>query len=167
MPTDQDRTSLLRASAHAFSHALINPPAPSELLSRYFTSTPTIHEHGPSWASTQLPFLGRRFHGAHECATYFETLSSTLKMQLRGDSFPGPEGFVVDADANTVTVVGSGVFESTRTGRSWEERFVWVLGGWDDQGRVGTWDVWADPLSAWCAVQEGEVEGWGKGERRS
>lgn len=64
----------------------------------------------------------------------------------------------------TVTVVGKGTFESVKTGRKWDEEFVYVLGGWDEEGRFERWEIWADPLSAWVAVGEGEVEGWAKGE---
>ncbi|KAL0257496.1 hypothetical protein SLS55_008310 [Diplodia seriata] len=64
----------------------------------------------------------------------------------------------------TVTVVGRGTFESVQTGRKWREEFVYVLGGWDEEGRFERWEIWADPLSAWVAVGEGEVEGWPKGE---
>lgn len=57
-----------------------------------------------------------------------------------------------DGGRGVVSVVGRGRFESVRTGRGWEEEFIWRLGGWDEEGRVGTWEVWADPLSAWVAV---------------
>lgn len=63
-----------------------------------------------------------------------------------------------------VTVVGRGTFESVKTGRKWEEEFVYVLSGWDGEGKFASWEIWADPLSAWLAVQEEEeVEGWAKG----
>lgn len=71
---------------------------------------------------------------------------------------------MVDADADggkgVVSVVGKARFESVRTGRGWEEEFIWRLGGWDEEARVGRWEIWADPLSAWVAVGEkGEGEG--------
>lgn len=161
----ENRTPTLRHTAHAFCTALLNPPPPSTLLIRFFTPTPTIHEHGPPWATPRLPFLGRPFTGRAECESYFALLSATLRMHLDEGSFPGPEGFVVDEGAGEVSVRGRGTFESVGTGRRWREEFVYVLGGWDGEGtKFGRWEVWADPLSAWVAVQEDEVEGWGRGE---
>lgn len=42
--------------------------------------------------------------------------------------------------------------------KSWEEDFVYRLSGFDEEGRIGHWEIWADPLSAWDAVGDGEVE---------
>lgn len=80
-------------------------------------------------------------------------------MHMTKDTFPGPEGFIVDADAvvegedgrGAVSVVGKAKFESMKTGKSWE-KFIYRLSGFDDVGRIGHWEVWADPLSAWEAV---------------
>ncbi|KAK8066336.1 hypothetical protein PG997_013083 [Apiospora hydei] len=174
--TTADRSSVLRSCAHAFCQALISPPSPKELLSEFFipdppggeVSRPTIHEHGPSWATKQLPFLGKSFTGGQACEEYFAVLSDTLKMHLGPDSFPGLEGFVVDEAQNQVCVVGKGRFESFRTGRSWDEQFAYVLSGWDEQGKkLGRWDIWADPLSAWAAVAEDDMDGWKRGSTGS
>ncbi|KAF2999949.1 hypothetical protein E8E14_002134 [Neopestalotiopsis sp. 37M] len=168
----QERYSLLRSQAHAFCQALLSPPPPEELVKEFFIpeangKNPTIREHGPSWATVYLPFLGRDFVGFHSSIEYFELLSRTLKMHLDKDSFPGEDGFVVDADANRVAVVGKGKFESVETGRSWDEKFSYVLSGWDEEGKLGRWDIWADPLSAWAAVSDEDINGWHKGEHRS
>jgi hypothetical protein len=170
--TLKDRQSFLRNRAHAFCQALISPPAPPELLKEFFIpeskgQNPTIREHGPSWATVYLPFLGRDFVGYDASIEYFSLLSQSLKMHLNEDSFPGEDGFVVDVDANKVSVVGKGKFESVEMGRSWEETFSYVLSGWDEDGRMGRWDIWADPLSAWAAVSEQDINGWRKGEHRS
>lgn len=73
---------------------------------------------------------------------------------------------MVDAEADggqgVVSVVGRAEFRSVRTGRGWVEEFIWRLGGWDVEGRVGRWEIWADPLSAWVAVG-GKGEGEGQG----
>ncbi|ORY71153.1 uncharacterized protein BCR38DRAFT_479672 [Pseudomassariella vexata] len=170
--TGAARTTLLRTHAHAFCQSLLSAPPPRELLSQHFIPDskdrkPTIFEHGPSWATSRLPFLGREFIGVDECEKYFTVLSETLKMKLSKGSFPSVDGFVVDAEKNEVCVVGKGRFESVSTGRSWEEQFSYVLGGWDEQGKLGNWHIWADPLSAWVALGEEDIEGWGKGEHRS
>ncbi|GME34021.1 uncharacterized protein K452DRAFT_283098 [Neofusicoccum parvum] len=162
----KEKQARMRHTARAFTTALLAAPPPSTLLSRFFTPTnPSIHEHGPAWSTAALPFLGRPFVGAAACESYFTLLSASLKMALDERSFPGEEGFVVDGEAATVAVRGRGAFESVATGRRWREEFVYVLGGWDGRGeRFASWDVWADPLCAWVAVQEGEVEGWPRGE---
>lgn len=170
--TTKDRSSVLRSRAHAFCQALISPPATADLLKEFFIpeangNNPTIREHGPSWVTVHLPFLGRDFVGVDASYEYFELLSQSLKMHLDEDSFPGADGFVVDAEANKVVVVGKGKFESVTTGRSWDEKFSYVLSGWDEDGRLGRWDIWADPLSAWAAMSESDIDGWKPGEHRS
>ncbi|KAF2253590.1 hypothetical protein BU26DRAFT_515917 [Trematosphaeria pertusa] len=155
-PQQQQRTTLLRQTSHAFCQALLSPPTPTTLLSTYFTSStpssPQITEHGPAWATSRLPFLGKTFTGVQGCEEYFQLLSATLEMQLPADAFPGPEGFIVDAEAGMVSVVGKGRFMSKKTGRGWEETFVYRFSGFDGEGRIGWWEIWADPLSAWEAV---------------
>jgi hypothetical protein len=165
------RRELLRSRAHAFCQSLVSPPMPEELLKEYFTpgvkdTSPVIREHGPSWVTTHLPFLGRDFLGVDACVEYFDLLAASLRMHLDKSSFPGLESFTVDADLGRVSVVGKGRFESTETKRSWEEKFTYVLSGWDEQGRMGRWDIWADPLSAWAAISETDIDGWKKGEHR-
>ena len=171
------RAATMRARAHAFCQALADPPAARELIAEYMVpepsgrgARPTIHEHGPAWARGALPFLGRDFAGARACEEYFAALGATLRMELdAAASFPGPEGFAVDAaDGGRVAIAGRGTFASVATGRRWDERFAYILSGWDEAGRrFARWDVWADPLSAWAAVGEADVDGWKKGEHRS
>ena len=79
-------------------------------------------------------------------------LGEVLEMELPDDAFPGPEGFIVDAEAGMVSVVGQGRFASKKTGKGWEEQFIYRFSGFDGEGRIGHWEIWADPLSAWEAV---------------
>lgn len=169
----QTRTVQLRNRAQAFASVFLDLPSnpPPQILSTHFSSHPVVHEHGPSWAQSHLPFLGKTFSGHDACLTYFELLGSTLAFEPLEDSFPGAKGFVVDPEARgegdggdqwgggkgVVTVVGKGRFKAVGTGQGWEERFVWVLSGFDEEGRIGRWDVWADPLSASLAVKGEEV----------
>jgi len=51
-----------------------------------------------------------------------------------------------------VTVVGTGTFASIKTGKEWSEKFIYRFSGFDREGRIGHWEIWADPLSAWVAV---------------
>lgn len=150
--------------------ALVSSPPANHLLSTYFVSHgPRITEHGPQWATARLPFLGRQFAGTQQCEEYFTLLSETLTMDLDEGSFPAKTEFVVDATAGStavggdedkllagaggvVSVVGRGKFASLRTGKAWQEQFIYRLSGFDEEGRIGHWEIWADPLSAWVAV---------------
>jgi len=152
---------MLRKYAHAFCMALRN----SEFNAHDFVSTffipgeeARITEHGPGWARKSLPFMGQSFTGRDGCVQYFEALAQTLNMTLPADAFPPDEELVVDADAvvegphqGAVCVTGKGKFESKETGWSWNEKFIYKLSGFDDDGRVTHWEIWADPLSAWSA----------------
>lgn len=167
----EDRSSILRSRAHAFCRALVSPPPPPELLAEFFipeteAGSPSIREHGPSWATAHLPFLGRDFVGVGACEEYFVLLSAALKMDLDKDSFPGEEGFAVDAERNRVSVIGRGRFESVATGRSWDEKFIYLLSGWDGEGRMAKWEIWADPLSAWAAISDVDINGWKQGDHQ-
>lgn len=81
-------------------------------------------------------------------------LGDVLEMQLPKDAFPGAEGYIVDAEAGMVSVVGKGRFVSKKTGKGWNEEFIYRFSDFDEQGRFGWWEIWADPLSAWEAVGE-------------
>lgn len=172
----QTRRSVLQHRAQAFCSAFLdlsnNPP--EKLLSEHFTPTnPKITEHGPSWATKRLPFLGRTFTGKDECLSYFKLLSKTLGFIPNKDTFPtSKDGFIVDDLASVasrggpehsgmglgwdgrgaVSVVGKAKFKAVKTGKEWEEEFIYRLSGFDEEGKVGHWEVWADPLSAWVAV---------------
>lgn len=160
MAAAETRSAILRNTTYDFCKALLSPPpSPADLLAAYFTNTsgtPNITEHGPAWASSRLPFLGKTFTSREGCEEYFQVLGETLEMELPDDAFPGPEGFVVDAECEggrgMVSVVGKGRFRSKKTGRGWSEEFVYRFSGFDAEGRIGHWEIWADPLSAWEAV---------------
>jgi hypothetical protein len=149
------RSSALRQTTHAFCHALISPPAPSDLLSKYFSSSPKITEHGPEWSRSRLPFLAKTFAGREGCEEYFQIMTDVLEMNLPDDAFPEADGgFIVDALSGMVSVVGKGTFTSKKTGRGWNEQFIYRFSEFDEKGKIGHWEIWADPLSAWEAVGE-------------
>jgi hypothetical protein len=165
----QSRKDLLRSSASSFCQALLEPPPPAELIRKYFTpANPCITEHGPEWARSRLPFLSRTFSGLEGCKEYFLVLSQTLTMHIGADTFPGLDGYIVDVEATgephssgggkqpegAVSVVGKATFTSIKTGKQWHEQFIYRFSGFDDAGRIGHWEIWADPLSAWVAVGE-------------
>ncbi|PVH78936.1 hypothetical protein DL98DRAFT_235258 [Cadophora sp. DSE1049] len=167
MSKQSARHKTLLTTTSSFCQSLINPPPPTELINQYFSPTnPRITEHGPEWAKSRLPFLSKTFAGASGCEEYFSLLSQTLKMKMEKDAFPGPEGYIVDTEAVTgqedanaglkgvVSVVGKGTFQSIKTGKEWQEEFIYRFSGFDEDGKIGHWEIWADPLSAWVA--EGE-----------
>ncbi|CAA9957532.1 hypothetical protein PTMSG1_01140 [Pyrenophora teres f. maculata] len=145
-------TTLLRETTQSFCRALIAPPPPSDLLAQYFSSWPQITEHGPEWSRIRLPFLAKTFAGREGCEEYFKLMTDVLEMALPDDAFPGKEGFIVDAEAGMVSVVGKGRFTSRKTGKGWDEQFIYRFSGFDEKGKIGHWEIWADPLSAWEAV---------------
>lgn len=163
-PTQWTRSAMLRKCAHAFCMAL----ASTEFDSHNFVSTffipgeaASITEHGPGWARKKLPFMGQTFSGRDGCVEYFEHLAKTLNMHWPDDAFPPDAELIVDPYAEVegpykgvVCVSGKGRFEAKETGWTWQEKFMYKLSGFDDDGRVTHWEIWADPLSAWSAHKQ-------------
>ncbi|KAL9129281.1 MAG: hypothetical protein Q9217_002228 [Psora testacea] len=152
----------MRNTAYHFCESFAGGLAGPECLNRYFTPNPKITEHGPLWATTRLPFLGITFEGRREqngptrrtCDDYYDFLTSTLTFDPRSVIFPQRHQFAVDPEAGIVTVKLHAKFASVKTGKDWEEDFVYVLSEFDDNGKIGCQDLWADPLSAWMAVED-------------
>ena len=161
----QTRYSLLKDRTEAFCAAFLdlanNPP--EKILNEHFTTdNPKITEHGPEWANERLPFLGETFVGRDACLTYFQSLAETLEFIPNEHTFPSREGIIVDDRATVeasgkdkkgvVSVVGQAKFKAVETGQSWDEQFIYRLSEFDEDGKIGHWEIWADPLSAWVAV---------------
>lgn len=173
-----DRTTVLRTRASHFCTSFLSSIPPSQILTEHFIpQTPTILEHGPSFATARLPFLGIEFRGrkpdasdptegTKTCDDYFALLSQTLVFHPSDSTFPPASDFLVDCTADggrgAVSVVAKGEFESVKTGSRWKEEFTYRLSGFDAEGRIGRWEIWADPLSAWVAVG-GDTVGEGEG----
>ncbi|KAF8851081.1 hypothetical protein BDZ45DRAFT_601974 [Acephala macrosclerotiorum] len=164
----KNRETQLRETASSFCQALLQtpPPPPPDLIRQFFgkvprpslrpSIAPRITEHGPEWARSRLPFLSKTFTGHQECVEYFTLLGQTLKMHMGKDTFPPVEsgGYVVDENAGgVVSVVGKARFESVMTGKAWDEEFIYRFSGFDSSGKIGHWEIWADPLSAWVACE--------------
>ncbi|KAI9795828.1 MAG: hypothetical protein M1835_005151 [Candelina submexicana] len=169
------RSHLLRSKAQSFCNAFLKGTSPTETLDTFFTTWPKITEHGPSWATSRLPFLGKTFRGRRRqhspsssgaeqgstCDDYFDLLATTLSFHPNQDTFPPAEGFIVDAGTDVadagglgaVSVVAHAKFASVATGKAWEEDFIYRLSEFDKHGKIGHWEIWADPLSAWTAVE--------------
>ena len=159
------RGELMRSTAYSFCKAFTSGSSPSETLDKYFTSNPKILEHGPKWANLRLPFLGIKFHGRRSqgsstatsrrtCDDYYDRLTFTLSFHPDKNTVPPKEEFMVDAQKGTVTIKLHAKFASVKTGKDWEEDFVYVLSDFDEEGKIGSQELWADPLSAWVAVGE-------------
>ncbi|KAF7194581.1 hypothetical protein HII31_04087 [Pseudocercospora fuligena] len=148
--SSKNHIQTLRTTSHSFCKALESPPAPKDLLSKFFTTNPKVTEHGPEWARSRLPFLSKTYTGKDEFLEYFSTLSSILSMKM--DPAPPMSSFAVDEAGETVFVQGGGEFESVRTGKAWKEKFVYRFSEFGEEGKIGHWEIWADPLSAWEAV---------------
>ncbi|MCJ1290584.1 hypothetical protein MMC34_002124 [Xylographa carneopallida] len=134
MADSQARSSLLRSKSHAFCQAFLASKKASEILDTYFTSTPEITEHGPSLLADVLSFIPNP------------------------DAFPPSSDFIVDTSAGgtgMVSVVAHATFASKCTGKGREEDFTYRLSDFDGEGRIGHWEIWADPLNAWEAVWGG------------
>ncbi|KAF2155914.1 hypothetical protein K461DRAFT_290889 [Myriangium duriaei CBS 260.36] len=166
------RRSQLRSRAAAFTSIFSSLPdnPPPTILDKHFGPFPRITEHGPAWAQSRLPFIGKTFSGREECLSYFAQLGEVLEFEPVGGGLPPTGGIVVDPEAlgegeelrngegqGVVCVHLKGKFRSKKTGEEWEESFAWRLSGFDEEGRIGWWEIWADPLSAWLAVG-GELE---------
>ena len=176
MTDSASRADLLRSTAESFCKAFVSGTAPTEMLERYFTSNPQIHEHGPSWATERLPFLGKTFQGRRQqkssggshsssgttCDDYYDLLTATLSFHPTEKTLPSSDQFVVDARATgsgggskgAVTIKLQAEFKSVKTGKGWKEEFVYILSDFDEDGKIGRQELWADPLSAWVAVGE-------------
>jgi hypothetical protein len=165
MSSPNSRYSLLQHRADAFCQTFMNlkDNPVEQILNEHFTRNgPKITEHGPSWANKRLPFLGRTFEGRDQCIEYFKLLSDVLEFIPHKDSFPQREKFVVDDKAygdgsdrqnrGQVSVAGRGTFKAIKTGQQWNEYFIYRLSGFDEYGKIGHWEIWADPLSAWMAA---------------
>ena len=167
------RSVLLRGVSRKFCDAFVTGTLPpDELLSQFFHGSPQIIEHGPEGAQKRLPFVGTLFKGRRSegvsstgtCDDYFDLLGATLALHAHERSLPAENGYVVDPDAvygdqgnGVVFVKAHARLSSVDTGRTWEEHFIFVLSGFDEVGKMGQLEIWADNLNAWSAVGDEEI----------
>lgn len=139
---DPARTKLLSA-AESFCNAFASKASLDTILSHFSTRYQvTVYEHG---LSRLTPFLGRPFTGLDGVKDYFGLLAKYLSyenMQFKN--------YIVDASANRVSVRGEARFTWTSTGQGWDEVFTYQL-AFDDDGKVVSYDVWADSGAAYLA----------------
>ena len=162
MPHPDDlkkRADSICNTAEGFCKAFAAGESPYKTLDKYFTRGAKILEHGPTISC--LPFLGTTFIGRRSdstsiktCDDYYDLLVSVVSFHPDENTVPPREQFLVDPEKSAVTIKLHATFASGKTGKSWEENFVYVLSDFDDDGKIGSQELWADPLSAWMAVQE-------------
>jgi hypothetical protein len=156
----------LKGRAQAFCSAFLNPAThpPERILDDHFVKEDArILEHGPLFAQAKLPYIARPFRGKNEGLWYFRLQSETVEFLPHTQTFSGSESIVVDSESmipgqagrGVATIVGKAKYKAVKSGQNWEARFVWRLSGFDDEGRIGLWEVWGDCLSAWVAVGSG------------
>ncbi|KZT60186.1 hypothetical protein CALCODRAFT_429775 [Calocera cornea HHB12733] len=146
------RSSLLLHTARTLCAAFARS-APLAELQPLFTPSPTITEHGPRTPS--VPFLAT-FSGPDALEQYMSILARCLTVSDAEYEEP-----MLDDGWEVVCVKARGTFtwvEGKGKGVRWNEEFVYLLSGFDGEGRVGVWEVWADPLSAWLASQGKRVD---------
>ncbi|EJU06515.1 hypothetical protein DACRYDRAFT_45207 [Dacryopinax primogenitus] len=149
-PGFSSRASLLLQTTHSLC-TLFSHSSPPSRIRELFTPSPTITEHGPPL----LPFL-RTFSGPSAVSDYLGILSEHLSLSSVQYGQP-----TIDKDKETVTISAHARFtwlSPPGTGTSWTEDFLYMLSEFDPRGRVGRWDVWADPLSAWLASRGKTVQ---------
>lgn len=183
MADTTSRSATLRSVAQEFSNAFVSGSLPPpELLEKYFVANdPRIIEHGPEWAQKRLPFVGKLFRGRRSstmttnganttadkitCDDYFDLLGATLALHAHENTLPKENAYVVDPNAlhspdqgpGAVLVKCHAALSGVQTKRSWEEHFVFVLSGFDADGKIGQLEIWADNLNAWAGVGEEEL----------
>ena len=61
---------------------------------------------------------------------------------------PGVEGW------GMVLVKAKAQLAGVKSGKGWEEDFVFLFSDFDGEGKIGSMEIWADNLSAWEGVGE-------------
>ena len=124
----------------------------SQMIMSYFlkSSTAFIHEYAPELVNDSIPFLGKTFEGYHGIEMYMSLMTEYLKYEDM-EFF----NYAVAEEKEVVTVKGSVKWTYLKTGKKWEETFIWRLSLFDEEGKIERYEVWVDPLSLWWAAQEG------------
>ncbi|GAA6055705.1 hypothetical protein JCM3770_001030 [Rhodotorula araucariae] len=132
----------------------LNASAPPATFRSHFTSSrpPVCIEHGPA-GHPELPFLGEPFEGGDRILHYYDLIGRVLKG--KGSQFTEADLLIKERGNGRARVVwtGEAVWSVAATGKEWQEAVVWLFemeregGKW----RIATWEVWADPLSAYLA----------------
>lgn len=144
------RSKLLLAKAQSLATAVASQVDSKTIMSHFPKSSSAFaHEYAPDSVNDSIPFLGKTFEGYHGIETYMSLMTEYLKYEDM-EFFD----YAVAEEEEVVTVKGSAKWTYVKTGKKWEETFIWRLSRFDEEGKIGGYEVWADPLSLWWAAQE-------------
>jgi len=144
------RRKLLLAKSQSLATAIALKSDPEIIMSHFSQSfTVFAHEYAPPTINDSIPFLGTTFDGYEGIQKYMTLLGEYLE-------YEDMEFFdhAVAEEEEVVTVKGKAKWTYLKTGKKWEETFIWRLSHFDEEGKIGGYEVWADPLSLWWAAQE-------------
>ncbi|BFZ59936.1 hypothetical protein YB2330_000958 [Saitoella coloradoensis] len=133
-------------TAKSLCAAFADPSVDPEYLLSHFSSDATAHEHGPQ--TDTMPFLGRTI----PVKDYMPLLQKSVKFSDM--SF---FDYTSDPVTSRLSVKGKATFTWIATHKSWDEVFTYVL-GFDQDNKVKTYEVWADPLSMYAAAKGTNLE---------
>lgn len=141
----------------AFCRHFISGASPQVILDECFQAElPRIHEHGPEWASSKLPYLFKTWCGRGlakgTCDDYFKVLGETLRFFPDDHSIPSSESFLVDPFNRKGVIKARCRLEGAVSGVSWEEQFIFLFSEFNSENKIGLLEIWSDTLSAWKAV---------------
>ncbi|OLL22630.1 hypothetical protein NEOLI_000256 [Neolecta irregularis DAH-3] len=125
---------------------------PFTAILSHFTETqePVIIEHC-SIKIPQLPFLST-FRGP-QIAEYFELLAELFEFEDMKFY-----DWTLDVESERVCVKATAKFTWKKTQQSWNETFTYSFTEFDEDGKIGKYEVWGDPLTAYLA-SKGELKG--------
>jgi len=144
------RRKLLLAKTQSLAAAVASQADFDTVMSHFSQSSAAFaHEYAPKSVSESIPFLGRTFEGYQGIEKYMSLMTEYLK-------YDNMEFFdyALAEEEEVVTVKGKAKWTFIKTGKQWVETFIWRLSQFDDEGKIGGYEVWADPLSLWWATQE-------------
>jgi hypothetical protein len=148
------RRKLILAKAQSLATAIASKADPATIMSHFPESSKAFaHEYGPSPVTSSIPFLGKTFEGYQGIEKYMSLLGELLEYENM-EFFD----YTVAEEEEVVTVKGRANWTYVKTAKKWDETFIWRLSRFDEEGKIGGYEVWADPLSLWWATQEKEGE---------
>jgi len=96
----------------------------SQMIMSHFpkSSTAFTHEYALELVNDSIPFLRKTFEGYHGIEMYMSLMTEYLKYEDM-EFF----NYAVAEEKEVVTVKGSAKWTYLKTGKKWEETFIWQL----------------------------------------
>lgn len=157
LPDLRVRVEALRKTMEAFCRHFADGSPPKVILDECFDAgLPRIHEHGPEWAMSELPYLSKTWCGrgfaTDSCENYFTSLGQTLRFFPDKDTFPSSNCFLIDPFIQKGVVKARCKLQSVISDATWEEDFIFLFSDFNLEGKFGLLEIWSDSLSAWSAL---------------